>query len=198
MTNTTVRIDIQTHSQWLVLAQEPRLWPASILQDGSVLCLDRDRQRAGGSAQDDEWTPTPWVLTKTGSLLSVYHYYAKHHGFTYLDPKQRDEPSDAPVPLELKRYLTILEVIDYLAATYGIERSKSTITRWLHRELVASKLETVAGRRARFVSRSSLDAYVLCSRMRQPGNNRRVTALPPGTTCDRSTAEEANLCPVHK
>lgn len=165
-----------TVEQRVILARETRLWPTSILEDGAVLCLDRDKQRAGGLDQDDDWTPMAWILTKTGSLLSVYHYYAKYHGFTYLEPKQRTEQERAPIPLESRVWLTILEVIDYLAATYDIKRSKSAVSRWLRVGLVSSKMGTVAGHFARLVDRRSLDAYILGGRIRQPGNNKRSTA----------------------
>jgi len=171
-----------TIEQRIILARETRLWPASILEDGAVLCLDRDAQRYRPLDQDEDWAPVPWVLTKAGSLLSIYHYYMRYHGFTFLEPKQQTEPEPDPTPLELKRYLTMPETVDYLSAKYDIKRCYTSIARWLWLGFVCGKTTTIAGHYRRLIDRLSLDNYVLSGRMRQPGNRKRSTALPPGTT----------------
>lgn len=198
MPKITSRTRSLTIQQRMILAQNQHLWGAAILEDGSVLCLDRAALRDVTLDQADDHVTAPYILEKSGRLVGVYHYYAQHHGFTFLKPKQQTEPETSPVPPRFRDSLTILEAIDYLSAAHGVVRSRSAIARWLRIGLVESEMGTVAGHYARLIDRHSLDAYILGGNMRQPGNSKRVTPLPPGTTCDRLTAQEANLCLTHE
>lgn len=176
MPKITSRTRSLTIQQRMILARNQHLWGAAILEDGSILCLDRAALRNAPLDQADDHVTAPHILEKSGRLLGVYHYYASRHGFTFLKPEQHTEPERAPPPLESTDYLTIAETIDYLSSEYGIKRCHSSIARWLSLGLVESKTGTVGGHYVRLLDRSSLDDYVLGDRMRQPGNSKRSTA----------------------
>lgn len=168
MPKITSRTPSITVQQRMVLGQNPHLWGAAILEDGDILCLDRDAQGTSVLDLAKDWAPIPHVLMRNGRLLSVYHYYMRYHGFTYLKPKQRKELKYAPSPLVSRDYLTIAETVDYISTEYGIKRVYASITGWVQKGLVESKTGTVNGHYVRLIDRQALDDSIQCGLLPPP------------------------------
>lgn len=85
-----------TTAQQIILDNNPHLWPASVLDDGAYLCLNREARLAPGSAQSHDLEHGPYVLMKNGRLLNVYHHYMRLHNFKFVEARQPPKPEPAP------------------------------------------------------------------------------------------------------
>lgn len=146
-----------TPEQQIILDRHPNLWPASVLDDGAYLILDREADGNGMICSDGHLTYGPYVLMKNGAIQGVYHHYMKYHDFTFDLAVQQPEPEPTPVSLGSKDFLTVPEAQEYIEFMHQKRVSKSTITRWVRQELVSGKTGTVSGHHAWLVDRRSLE-----------------------------------------
>lgn len=143
--------------QQLVLADNPQLWIAAVLSDGSCLCLDRDTRALARASLADVDHPGPYILTNNGRVLGIYHYYMQRYGFTFAPPRRQDEPESAANPPGSREFLTPSEAVSYIHKRYGIKRHAVTVRSWVKKNYVDHHSAIRSGHRVWLISRQSLD-----------------------------------------
>lgn len=151
--------------QQIILNHNTHLWPASILDDGACLCLDRESKVNQGLDRIDDVDHRTYVLAKDGAIRSTYHHYVLRSGFTFVEAGQQPKPDPPSTPLDSREVLTVDETVAYVLRKYGVQRTRTTISYWIRRGRLSAHQETRAKHRVWLINRCLLDREFLAGRL---------------------------------
>lgn len=113
-----------TIQQQIILARNPHLWPASILDDKAVLVLDRTALGSSKIYPISYVSGGVYVVLMNGAIQGVFHHYIKYHDFTFAEPQPQREPNPSPNPPKSSELEKMATQVDNLIAMAAEKRDR--------------------------------------------------------------------------